>query len=88
MKREYRVVWKREGLRRAAAIYQTREGALAKAARLHGEFTVLRDGAHGTVWEMEGTEWLDDQGVPDLEYLHVEMRTVGEWAYIGPGGAA
>ena len=79
-KHEYRVVWKREGLRRVTAIYQTLDGAQAKAARLRGEFTIEMDGGYGGVYQMEGVDWFDDMGVPDLEYLHIESRPVGEWA--------
>lgn len=79
---EYRVVWKREGLRRTTAIYQTREGAEAKAGRLRGEFVVLADGGYGGVVEVEGVDWLDDRGVPNLEYLHIETRPVGEWTEV------
>ena len=87
--REYRVVWKREGLRRATVIRQTRKGAEDKASRLRGEFTVWRDAdPYGGTFEMQGVEWLDEMGVPPLEYLHIEVRTVGAWTYIGPGVTA
>lgn len=76
---EYRVVWKREGLRRVTSIYQTREGAEDKADRLRGEFVVLADGGYGGVVPIEGADWLADRGVPDLEYLHIESRPVGDW---------
>lgn len=79
---EYRVVWKREGLRRVTAIFQTRKGAEDKADRLRGEFVVLADGGYGGVVEVEGVDWLADLGVPDLEYLHIESRPVGEWAEV------
>jgi hypothetical protein len=85
--REFRVAWKREGLRRATAIFQTLAGANAKAARLRGEFTVECDGGYGTVYTMEGTEWLDDRGVPPLEFLRVESRPVGKWALLGDDDA-
>ena len=79
-KHEYRVVWKREGLRRATTIRQTRQGADDKADRLRGAFTVQRDAdPYGGTFEMHGVEWLDEMGVPPLEYLHIESRPVGEW---------
>jgi hypothetical protein len=64
---EYRVRWRREGLQRATAIYQTEQAARAKADRLLAMDALGTDGS-----------WCN---VPPLaEKPTIEARPVGEWA--------
>jgi len=78
---EYRIVWKREGLRRRTTIRQTLVGAQQKAKRLEGDFVVDVGSREGSV-ELDGSDWLGRLGVPPLEFIRVESRPVGGWVEV------
>jgi len=75
---EYRIVWKREGLRRRTTIRQTLVGARQKAKRLEGDFEVERLVRP----PLAGKDWFDELGVPPLEFIRVESRPVGAWSEV------
>lgn len=79
---EYRVCWQREGLRSRSTIRQTLEGARQKVDHLRGDFETVKDGGYGGVIPVPGADWLADQGVPPLEAVWIERRTVGAWSWL------
>lgn len=93
-KREYRVVWKREGLKRKTASYATRSGAERRVALMGPEPWVAFGESPDALFCCPGTRadecscggrTIREQSdatrhdMPPIEYAYVEGRTVGAW---------
>ena len=90
---EYRVVWKREGVRRKVKRFASLKLAQRKMLLLGPEPWLgaseygKRDperlnccsGHECACGGLTVREWWEQLGLPKLEYMHIERREVGKW---------
>ena len=94
---EYRVVWKREGLRTKSRRYarvgqaerylQIVEGRMAEATGLNPEAAACCDGWQcGCQGQTNAEVWAEVAArVPPLEWVRIEARPVGAWRLASSG---